>query len=76
MDFSEVQLITTKELADRLRVSPMTVYRLVKSGGIPHIRVGKNFRFAWDDVAATLEETSIAPEGVVDIENDGEFEPE
>jgi len=44
------KLLTVNEVANILRVSNMTVYRLVKSGQIPAIRVGKNYRIKENDV--------------------------
>jgi len=44
------KLLTVNEVASILRVSNMTVYRLVKSGQIPAIRVGKNYRIKESDV--------------------------
>ncbi len=44
------KLLTVNEVADILRVSNMTVYRLVKGGQIPAIRVGKNYRIKESDV--------------------------
>jgi excisionase family DNA binding protein len=44
------QLLTVNEVAKILRVSNMTVYRLVKSRQIPAIRVGKNYRIKENDV--------------------------
>lgn len=44
------KLLTVNEVANILRVSNMTVYRLVKSGQIPAIRVGKNYRIKESDV--------------------------
>jgi excisionase family DNA binding protein len=38
------QLLTVAELASMLRVSKMTVYRLVHSGELAAIRVGGSFR--------------------------------
>ena len=39
------QAIKVKELANLLGVSPMTIYRQAKSGGIPSFRVGASLRF-------------------------------
>jgi excisionase family DNA binding protein len=39
-----------------LRVSTMTVYRLVRSGELPAIRVGKSFRIQQHDLTAYLAE--------------------
>jgi excisionase family DNA binding protein len=44
------KLLTVNEVADILRVSNMTIYRLVKSGQLPAIRVGKNYRIKESDV--------------------------
>lgn len=38
-------LMTVKEVAEYLRVSRASVYRLVKEGKIPVSRIGKHFRF-------------------------------
>ena len=38
------RLWTVSEVAEHMRVSNMTVYRLIKSGALPAIRVGKNYR--------------------------------
>jgi excisionase family DNA binding protein len=44
------KLLTVNEVAKILRVSNMTVYRLVKNKQIPAIRVGKNYRIKEIDV--------------------------
>ncbi|MDN8580257.1 helix-turn-helix domain-containing protein [Corynebacterium bovis] len=36
--------LTVAEVADHMRVSKMTVYRLVHSGELPAVRVGRSFR--------------------------------
>ena len=41
---SEVRFLTVSEVAAVMRVSKMTVYRLVHSGELPAIRVGRSFR--------------------------------
>lgn len=41
---SEVRFLTVAEVASLMRVSKMTVYRLVHSGHLPAIRVGRSFR--------------------------------
>ena len=38
------RFMTVTEVADIMRVSKMTVYRLIHSGEMPAIRVGKSFR--------------------------------
>jgi excisionase family DNA binding protein len=41
---SEVTFLTVAEVASVMRVSKMTVYRLVHAGTLPAVRVGRSFR--------------------------------
>ena len=41
---SAPRFMTVAEVADVMRVSKMTVYRLIHNGDMPAIRVGKSFR--------------------------------
>lgn len=43
-DLSDVRFLTVAEVAAMMRVSKMTVYRLVHSGDLPAIRFGRSFR--------------------------------
>lgn len=43
-ELSEVRFLTVAEVAAIMRVSKMTVYRLVHSGELPAVRVGRSFR--------------------------------
>ena len=49
-DISEVKFLTVAEVAAVMRVSKMTVYRLVHGGELPAVRVGRSFRVREDDV--------------------------
>ena len=49
-DISEVKFLTVAEVAAVMRVSKMTVYRLVHSGELPAVRVGRSFRVPEDAV--------------------------
>ena len=40
----DAQFLTVAEVAAMMRVSKMTVYRLVHSGDLPAVRVGRSFR--------------------------------
>ena len=40
----EVKFLTVAEVAELMRVSKMTVYRLVHSGELTAVRVGRSFR--------------------------------
>ena len=44
------QYLTVAEVAHTLRVSTMTVYRLIKSGDLRAVRVGKSYRLSVDEV--------------------------
>lgn len=48
------RLLTVREVATAMRVSTMTVYRLIRDGQLPAIRVGKHFRIRATDVDAFL----------------------
>lgn len=39
-----MQFLTVAEVAAMMRVSKMTVYRLVHAGELPAVRVGRSFR--------------------------------
>ena len=43
-DISEVKFLTVAEVAAVMRVSKMTVYRMVHAGELPAVRVGRSFR--------------------------------
>jgi len=49
-----VRFLTVSEVAVSLRVSNMTVYRLVSAGELPAVRVGRCVRLQADDVEAYL----------------------
>ncbi len=53
-DGSRSRFLTVSEVADELRVSSMTVYRLIKSEQLPATRVGKSLRIRIDDVERFL----------------------
>jgi excisionase family DNA binding protein len=44
MDFSSSRFLTVAEVAEMMRVSKMTVYRLVHSGEMPAVRFGRSYR--------------------------------
>lgn len=56
-------LLTVAEVAAAMRVSNMTVYRLIKGGELPAVRVGKNYRLRESDLERFLEERSVRTEG-------------
>ncbi|HEV8297343.1 MAG TPA: helix-turn-helix domain-containing protein [Acidimicrobiales bacterium] len=47
---SRARFLTVAEVAAIMRVSTMTVYRLIKAGELASVRVGKSYRIKEDDV--------------------------
>lgn len=47
-----LDLLTTREVADYLRVSTMTVYRMAADGSLPSFRVGSSLRYHRADIEA------------------------
>ena len=43
------KIMTVEEAANILAVSKMTVYRLIESGDMPVLRVGRSYRIRGDD---------------------------
>ncbi|HEU4356308.1 MAG TPA: helix-turn-helix domain-containing protein [Actinomycetota bacterium] len=57
------RLLTVAEVAATMRVSNMTVYRLIKNGDLPALRVGKNYRVRESEVDRYLAARSVEVEG-------------
>jgi excisionase family DNA binding protein len=55
------RLLTAAEVAEDLRVSTMTVYRLIRRGELPAVRVGRNYRVRLADLEAYLAEQIVDP---------------
>jgi excisionase family DNA binding protein len=49
---SDDRLLTTEEVLGRLQLNIRTVYRLIKAGKLPAVRVGRQWRFRSRDVEA------------------------
>ncbi|MGP6170698.1 helix-turn-helix domain-containing protein [Microbacterium sp. A196] len=54
-DVPEVRFLTVAEVAELMRVSKMTVYRMVHSGDLPAIRFGRSYRVPESAVTAALQ---------------------
>jgi excisionase family DNA binding protein len=52
---AEESFLTTEEVLEYLQVNLRTVYRLIKAGKIPAVRVGRQWRFRKRDIDAWLE---------------------
>jgi excisionase family DNA binding protein len=59
LQFVGARLLTVGEVAATMRVSNMTVYRLIKSGELGAVRVGKNYRIRESDVNRYLSDRSV-----------------
>jgi excisionase family DNA binding protein len=57
---SDVRFLTVAEVASIMRVSKMTVYRLVHSGELEAIRVGRSFRVPEQAVNQYLRDSFVA----------------
>ncbi|GGA67135.1 transcriptional regulator [Pseudoclavibacter endophyticus] len=55
-ELSDVRFLTVAEVAELMRVSKMTVYRLVHSGELPAVRFGRSFRVPESAVADALQQ--------------------
>jgi len=55
MEMTDEGFLTTEEVLEYLQVNLRTVYRLIKAGRIPAVRVGRQWRFRKRDIDAWLE---------------------
>ncbi len=53
---SQTRFLTVAEVAQTMRVSTMTVYRLIKAGDLRAVRVGRSYRIREDDADRYLAE--------------------
>jgi len=47
--------LTTDEVLTYLKVTPRTIYRLIRSGELPALRIGRQWRFRRADLDAWIE---------------------
>ena len=50
-----VACLTTEEVLAYLNVTPRTIYRLIRTGELPAIRIGRQWRFRRSDLDAFLD---------------------
>ena len=53
-NFSDVNFLTVQEVAELMRVSKMTVYRMVHAGELPAVRFGRSYRVPQNAVEGYL----------------------
>lgn len=54
---ARMNLVTVADVAERLSVSPMTIYRLIHSGELPALRVGRSYRVPQSAVDALFDQS-------------------
>lgn len=54
-EIPDVKFLTVAEVAELMRLSKMTVYRMVHSGELPAVRFGRSYRVPEADVVAALQ---------------------
>jgi excisionase family DNA binding protein len=54
-ELPDVRFLTVAEVAQIMRVSKMTVYRLVHSGELPAVRFGRSYRVPESAVTALVQ---------------------
>lgn len=54
-ELPDVRFLTVAEVAQLMRVSKMTVYRLVHAGELPAVRFGHSYRVPESAVAALVQ---------------------
>ena len=57
------ELLTCEEAAAYLRLAPQTVYRLLRAGALPGVKVGRQWRVRRADLDAYLACPPAAPPG-------------
>jgi excisionase family DNA binding protein len=50
-----VACLTTEEVLAYLNVTPRTIYRLIRTGELPAIRIGRQWRFRRSDLDAFVD---------------------
>jgi len=60
---TEGEILTLKELAQYLKVTERTIYRLAGAKKIPAFKVGGTWRFSRADIDAWIKRQSSDPEG-------------
>lgn len=62
------ELLTVAEVAERLRVSTMTVYRLIQRDELQALRIGRSYRIAQDALTEYLQTDEVredVPQGSI-----------
>lgn len=55
------QLLTVKEAAEVLSLTPDTIYRMTKTGRLPSVRIGRTIRIKKDDLDTLIGASMYVP---------------
>ena len=61
--WSDVKFLTIYELAVMMRISKMSAYRLVRTGELEAIRVGRSYRIPEQAVISYMRDAAFTPAG-------------
>lgn len=59
-NFANAKFMTVTEFADMMRVSRMTVYRMIHAGELPAVRFGRSYRVPLEAVESIVSDTDVA----------------
>lgn len=59
-NFADAKFMTVTEVAGMMRVSRMTVYRMIHAGDLPAVRFGRSYRVPQEAVQAIISDTDAA----------------
>jgi excisionase family DNA binding protein len=66
--WSDVRFLTVYELALMMRISKMSAYRLVRTGELESIRVGRSYRIPEQAVVSYMRDAAFTPTGIASLE--------
>jgi excisionase family DNA binding protein len=52
--------LTVPEVAERLRMTAMTIYRWIDDGKLPAVQIGKHYRIRASDLDAVLDSSRVS----------------
>jgi len=65
--WSDVRFLTVYELALMMRISKMSAYRLVRTGELEAIRVGRSYRIPEQAVISYMRDAAFTPAGLASL---------
>jgi excisionase family DNA binding protein len=54
------ELLTTDEVLAQLRLAPRRMYRLIRSGELPAVRIGRQWRFRPEDIETWMRRQRVS----------------